>query len=411
MLLLTLFAFLIGIVTVLSIPMSSILSRLDLSDRNKKEKLMVVTQSWMGTFLVGFWLLTFLVASFEISFITLRYTAVLWIAFCGLVLIFPTFTSLFAKFLEISLQNFPQIFSVSSKYNGLWGGLLGFLWSPIAWFFLAPLVIFVRSTDTIFMLLILALVYALGVSFSLCLFLYDLHVNKLTMIQLGEKLRLGMGLGLIILAVILAFNWNTFFGRTMLHDLPDMQIENHQSANQQLRSFDIDHPNFPNLSSNPFSNKLVKTSVEITPDIYLGYEQKNSFMQMPQLLPNIIYFYKDIFDAISLNQVALRGKWEARERDILSQSQSSQIKINFQAEQVYVLLGGKSLSPIQLIIDGKPLKSEYYTKDMNENGEIFVNQERLYQLLDLKSRLGRHELILTIPQGIKVYAFTFGANH
>jgi hypothetical protein len=150
--------------------------------------------------------------------------------------------------------------------------------------------------------------------------------------------------------------------------------------------------------------------VDITPDIYLGYARKDSLMQLPQLIPNLTYSYHDFFEAMGFNRLVLRGKWEAYEQYILSQSSQSELKINFQADHVYALLGGTSSDPIQLIVDGKPLKSEYYTTDLSGNGEVLVNQNRLYKLLDFKGKLERHDLVLIVPQGIKVYAFTFGGH-
>ena len=98
---------------------------------------------------------------------------------------------------------------------------------------------------------------------------------------------------------------------------------------------------------------------------------------------------------------------------IESLSDDAFLSLNFKAGDVYLVLSGKSPKPIVVKLDGDPLPSRFWTKDMDSKGEIEVNEARKYDIVDLsgadsKEREERHLLTLVIPKGIQAYAFTFG---
>lgn len=149
---------------------------------------------------------------------------------------------------------------------------------------------------------------------------------------------------------------------------------------------------------------------EITPETYLGYQRAQSYSPAQQIVHDEKKLYQ-IKSELQPNQVGLEGEWTVASEHITSDSDRSIIKLNFQADQVYLVLGGRVDLPIKVMLDDNPVPKLFWTADMNERGEIFVNEPRKYDIVDLKNQNdGLHVLTLSIPKGIQAYAFTFGSS-
>jgi thiol-disulfide isomerase/thioredoxin len=147
----------------------------------------------------------------------------------------------------------------------------------------------------------------------------------------------------------------------------------------------------------------------MTPETYLGYKRAEAYVAENRIVKDAAASY-GYHQPVGSNEVALQGMWTIGEESILSQSDSSRLTINFKADRVHLVLGGVSSKPIQVELDGHPLPEKYRTEDMNGKGEIIVHEPRKYDIVDLKGEDGRHLLTIQIPQGVEVYAFTFGAE-
>lgn len=145
----------------------------------------------------------------------------------------------------------------------------------------------------------------------------------------------------------------------------------------------------------------------ITPETYLGYGRAESYPYSLKLVHNEPTNY--VHDVPPRDdQFILKGPWNVQKEYIESTGSGSILELNFIATNVYLVLGGKSEDPISVLIDGKPLPKEWMTKDMVREGEIIVKEARKYDIVNLNGQYGRHILTLQVPQGIRVYAFTFG---
>ncbi|MCE5317995.1 MAG: cytochrome c biogenesis protein DipZ [Parachlamydia sp.] len=145
-----------------------------------------------------------------------------------------------------------------------------------------------------------------------------------------------------------------------------------------------------------------------TPETYLGYERAQQYVPDVEIKRDVTETFASETTP-GPDQVALRGSWHIGPESITSQGDESVLVLNFQATHVYVVMDGKSETPVQVLLDGKLLPKENYTVDMNADGQILVDQPRKYDLIDLKGSFGRHQLRLIIPKGISAYAFTFGS--
>jgi cytochrome c biogenesis protein CcdA/thiol-disulfide isomerase/thioredoxin len=153
--------------------------------------------------------------------------------------------------------------------------------------------------------------------------------------------------------------------------------------------------------------EVIAAKRAITPETYLGYKRAAGYASEENIREDQTANYS--YSApLPDNKIGLKGLWEIKEENIISKSDASRLELNFIATRVYLVLGGHSTKPIRLLLDGKPLPKEYYTKDMDKEGNIIVKEARMYDLINLKGHYGRHLLTLEIPKGIETFAFTFG---
>ena len=147
----------------------------------------------------------------------------------------------------------------------------------------------------------------------------------------------------------------------------------------------------------------------ITPETYLGYTRARAYGAEIILKKNEVAKY-DYKGTVGDNQVGLKGAWLVGSESIVAKSDTSILELNFIANRVYLVMNSATPQMVMVLLDGKPLASEYRTIDMNAQGKIMVDAARMYDLLDLKGNPGRHVMTLQIPQGVEAYAFTFGAG-
>jgi thiol-disulfide isomerase/thioredoxin len=143
-----------------------------------------------------------------------------------------------------------------------------------------------------------------------------------------------------------------------------------------------------------------------TPETYLGYERGASYRDALKKNESAAYDYQG---PLVDDKVGLQGEWLATSQYIQSKSDKARLDLNFIASHVYCVMEAKQESPITVLLDGKPLATNYYGKDSNKQGQVVVKESRMYEILDLKADSGRHTLTLEVPAGVALYAFTFGA--
>lgn len=136
----------------------------------------------------------------------------------------------------------------------------------------------------------------------------------------------------------------------------------------------------------------VRSSRPLTPETYLGLLRGRSYAPGIEIKPGAhVYEYKT---PLAEDKVGLRGKWKVEGERITSEGNENYLDLNYLAKQVYLVLSGKSSTPIQVFLDD------------NAAGEIKVDADRKYDIV--KTSYGRHQLSLKIPEGVSAYAFTFG---
>lgn len=147
---------------------------------------------------------------------------------------------------------------------------------------------------------------------------------------------------------------------------------------------------------------------KVTPETYLGYERAKRYPDDLKIKRDIPAEYQSHIP-LAEDHISLQGLWLVGKENIQSMQDGNQLELNFIADKVFLVLGGHSDEPITALLDDKPLAKENYSKDFNQEGQLFVKEPRMYTLLDLQGNYGRHKLTIKFPKGIQAYAFTFGS--
>ena len=86
------------------------------------------------------------------------------------------------------------------------------------------------------------------------------------------------------------------------------------------------------------------------------------------------------------------------------------LDLNFIANRVYLVMSSPQPALVNILLDRNPIPTNYYTKDMNAQGQLTIHEPRMYDIIDLKGNYRRHILTLKIPKSVSAFVFTFGAR-
>jgi cytochrome c biogenesis protein CcdA/thiol-disulfide isomerase/thioredoxin len=147
---------------------------------------------------------------------------------------------------------------------------------------------------------------------------------------------------------------------------------------------------------------------EQTPEIYLGFKRAESYTTELNIAPNTITKYGYQIP-LAPDTVGLKGSWLVTPECITSKSKDALLMLNFIGQHVYLVVCSEKPSIMTVLLDDQPIPAAYYSRDMNDLGEIIVQESRMYEIIDLKDTDGRHTLTLHVPENVSLYAFTFGS--
>ncbi len=112
---------------------------------------------------------------------------------------------------------------------------------------------------------------------------------------------------------------------------------------------------------------------------------------------------------LPVNAFSFGGKWTIDANSATAGNNAS-LNYNFYANKVFLVLnrGSTNQAKIKIFLDGHLVDKTFAGGDV-VNGEVVIDSDRLYNLIDLKGNPGNHILEIQFEtQGIKAFAFTFG---
>ena len=131
-----------------------------------------------------------------------------------------------------------------------------------------------------------------------------------------------------------------------------------------------------------------------TPEIYLGLDRLEAMESNEKAAPGINTY--TINKTPNLHKFSLVGMWNMN-GEYSEASENSELILNFLSSKVFLVISPANPGDkVITFLDDKPY------------GEITLDMERLYKLVDLQNNWGIHTLRLQFKSsGIKVFAFTF----
>ena len=132
-----------------------------------------------------------------------------------------------------------------------------------------------------------------------------------------------------------------------------------------------------------------------TPETYLGHFRAANFASPEGLKRGEEASYS--LPELKEDQWALAGQWHSDGEYARAAGPGARLALRFSAKSVYLVMSADEPSQVEVSLNGQPADS------------VLVEEDRLYQLLEL-DRFQKSQLLeLDIPQGVSAYAFTFGS--
>ena len=244
MYILLLFAFLAGIVTVLSpciLPVLPLLLSAGIGQGQYRPYGIIIGLIVSFTFFTL--ALTAIVHATGISPNILRYIAIVLITFFGLTMIFPRLEQWFSSHLNI-IANLGQTVEVQSQHagTGFWsgfilGGALGLIWSPCAGPILAAITTLVATSAITWSAVLVTFAYSLGTALPMFFIIYGGNkiANSTTAIApYTEMIRKIFGTFMILGALTIAFHFDVILQQIALKYFPMVTIGDNPVVQKEL---------------------------------------------------------------------------------------------------------------------------------------------------------------------------------
>lgn len=144
-----------------------------------------------------------------------------------------------------------------------------------------------------------------------------------------------------------------------------------------------------------------------TPETYFGYERSQNFASSQEQVPARAANYTFPLQ-LAPNYWALNGTWQINGEKIIAKSSAAAIKIHFNAQAVYVVMGNTAATPVtaKVLLNGQLIGSQG-GKDVR-NSEVIVTGQRLYEIGQFSTVKDGEITLLFLTPGVELYTFTFG---
>ena len=146
---------------------------------------------------------------------------------------------------------------------------------------------------------------------------------------------------------------------------------------------------------------------EISPETYLGSNRMQYYFPSGSLSNGTSTF--SLSSNPQADSYSLGGQWTITSEAAVTGNNST-LNYNFNASKVYIILrpAATKVGIVKVYLDGKIIDEKYAGSDV-KNGEVTVNVDRLYNVVDLHGAVQNHLLKLEFQTpGISAYTFTFG---
>jgi cytochrome c biogenesis protein CcdA/thiol-disulfide isomerase/thioredoxin len=145
-----------------------------------------------------------------------------------------------------------------------------------------------------------------------------------------------------------------------------------------------------------------------TPETYLGLARMDRFASPETAVP--VAWEYTVPGVIPLHSFAYGGRWNIDAERAVSGEVGSSITLRFEGNKVFLVLAPPDglTGTVAVFLDGRAVSADVSGGDLKK-GSVFIDSDRLYELIDLHGADGEHTLRLEFGMpGTSAYAFTFG---
>ncbi|HVZ12586.1 MAG TPA: cytochrome c biogenesis protein DipZ [Patescibacteria group bacterium] len=146
---------------------------------------------------------------------------------------------------------------------------------------------------------------------------------------------------------------------------------------------------------------------EISPETYVGTSRMEYYYPNGSI-NNGNQKNLNLAPDIPVNSFNFGGNWQVADEDSTT-GNNAVLEYKFSAEHVYLVMHkpASGNGSVKVLMDGKVVDDSSSGADV-KNGTVTIDQDRLYDLINLHGKPGQHLLHLEFSPGIQVFAFTFG---
>lgn len=148
-------------------------------------------------------------------------------------------------------------------------------------------------------------------------------------------------------------------------------------------------------------------SDQISPETYLGSQRMQYYFPSGSLNNGTQTF--TLSDNLSLNSFSYGGQWTIT-NEAATAGNNATLNYNFMASKVFVILrpGATKNQTVKIYLDGNLINSAQAGSDV-KNGEITVDGDRLFNIVDLRGKTENRTVRLEFQApGVQAFTFTFG---
>jgi thiol-disulfide isomerase/thioredoxin len=159
------------------------------------------------------------------------------------------------------------------------------------------------------------------------------------------------------------------------------------------------------VPQNIVSPENVETTQASSPEIYFGAWRNDLLGNGTPRIEGVQKF--SLPNDLTGNALYLEGAWDITREFATNQGEGS-IVFSFNAKKVFMVASGVVSMEALILIDGKVV-GDLSGSDVDKNGVILFDTERLYNLIDDPTGPAVHTLEIRLKNpGLKAYTFTFG---
>ncbi|MDR3571840.1 MAG: cytochrome c biogenesis protein CcdA [Candidatus Pacebacteria bacterium] len=169
-------------------------------------------------------------------------------------------------------------------------------------------------------------------------------------------------------------------------------------------------PDFTSTSSTPSNVIPIDFSQVGSPETYFGSNRNEYLGNGAQGAAGVQTLTIPSQSGISADTLYLGGAWDFEPQYAQNSASGAQIEYEFHAKNMYLVGASGTGEPVKLKItlDGAPIPASMRGPDVDQNSEMTVQADKLYQIVQGED-YSTHMLQITVESpGLQAYTFTFG---